>query len=301
MAKAKISAEINMFKDLSNILTVKRSIIKPIGKRPQAQSHILYFNKSNSFCRSFKSAIASFAIKTVRIKVIRTLLQNIQRNKGIVFVSIKLLIIFSISFSVYAKDFGTQGHSYQITEQEFLQMIAERLKKIDMKKEQEKMQGVVRDRVENPRAVEAVKPAVAGRSFYFDPTYTLDRDVVLPCGKVLHKAGMQVNPLEHMDLNRRMLFIDGREEGQVKWLKEQLDNPLPKQKESVEDRVILVGGSVFKLKELIKDKHKNKVYFDQNGELTTRFGITGSPAVVVQDGLQLKIEEIKLIKDKGKR
>ena len=201
---------------------------------------------------------------------------------------------------VYAKDFGTQGHSYQITEQEFLQMIAERLKKIDMKKEQERMQEVVRDRVENPRAVSRVKPAVAGRSFYFDPTYTLDKDVILPCGKVLHKAGTQVNPLEHMDLNRRMLFIDGREAGQVKWLKEQLDNPLLQQKEPVEDRVILVGGSVLKLKELVGDEHKNKVYFDQNGELTTRFGITGSPAVVVQDGLRLKIDEIKLIKNENR-
>jgi conjugal transfer pilus assembly protein TraW len=195
---------------------------------------------------------------------------------------------------VYAKDFGTQGHSYQIAEQEFLQMIAERLKKIDMKKEQEKMQSLVRDRVENPRAVSRVKPATSTRSFYFDPTYTLDKDVVLPCGKILYKAGMKVNPLEHMDLNRRMLFIDGREAEQVKWLKEKLDNPLPEQKEPVEDRVILVGGSVFKLKEFVGDEHKNKVYFDQNGELTTRFGITGSPAVVVQDGLQLKIEEIKL-------
>lgn len=208
------------------------------------------------------------------------------------------LFLSLCSSLVYAKDFGTQGHSYQITEQEFLQMIAERLKKIDMKKEQEKMQGIVRDRIENPRAASRVKPANAGRSFYFDPTYTLDKDVILPCGKVLHKAGTKVNPLEHMDLNRRMLFIDGREVGQIKWLKEQLDNPLPHQKEPVEDRVILVGGSVFKLKELIKDEHKNKVYFDQNGELTTRFGITGSPAVVVQDGLRLKIEEIKLIKDK---
>lgn len=179
-------------------------------------------------------------------------------------------------------------------------MIAERLKKIDMKKEQEKMQSLVRDRVENPRAVSRVKPATSTRSFYFDPTYTLDKDVILPCGKVLHKAGTQVNPLEHMDLNRRMLFIDGREAEQVKWLKEQLDNPLLQQKEPVEDRVILVGGSVLKLKELVGDEHKNKVYFDQNGELTTRFGITGSPAVVLQDGSRLKIDEINLIKDKGK-
>jgi conjugal transfer pilus assembly protein TraW len=97
-----------------------------------------------------------------------------------------------------------------------------------------------------------------------------------------------------------MLFIDGREAGQVKWLKEQLDNPLLQQKEPVEDRVILVGGSVLKLKELVGDEHKNKVYFDQNGELTTRFGITGSPAVVVQDGLRLKIDEIKLIKNENR-
>ena len=215
-------------------------------------------------------------------------------NKKFVFGSIKLLMIFSISLSAAAKDFGTQGHSYQITEQEFLQMIAERLNKIDMKKEQEKMQKVVRDRVENPRAIEAVKPATSTRSFYFDPTYTLDKDVVLPCGKILHRAGTQVNPLEHMDLNRRLLFIDARRIEQVKWLREELDKPLPDQKEAVEDKVILVGGSPSTLKKLLKDEHKNKVYFDQNGELTARFGITGSPAVVVQDGLRLKIDEIKL-------
>lgn len=210
---------------------------------------------------------------------------------------IKLIMLGMVALTTsitFAKDFGIQGHSYQITEQEFLQMIAERLNKIDVKKEQEKMQRVVRDRVQNPRAVEAVKPAVAGRSFYFDPTYTLDKDVVLPCGKILHRAGTKVNPLEHMDLNRRLLFIDVRRIEQVKWLKEQLDKPLQEQKEPVEDKVILVGGSPSTLKKLLKDENKNKVYFDQNGELTTRFGITGSPAVVVQDGLRLKVEEIKL-------
>ena len=140
--------------------------------------------------------------------------------------SIRLIMLGMVALTTsitFGKDFGTQGHSYQITEQEFLQMIAERLKKIDMKKEQKKMQSLVRDRVGNPRAVEAVKPATATRSFYFDPTYTLDQDVVLPCGKILHKAGTKVNPLEHMDLNRRLLFIDTRRIEQVKWLMEELD------------------------------------------------------------------------------
>ena len=132
------------------------------------------------------------------------------------------------------------------------------------------------------------------RTFYFDPTYTLDEDAVLPCGKILHKAGTTVNPLEHMDLNRRLFFVDSREASQVEWLQEQLNNPLPEQKEPVEDRIILVGGSVFKLKEILGQDHEDKVYFDQAGELTKKFGIKAAPAVAEQEGLMLKIKEIKL-------
>ena len=62
----------------------------------------------------------------------------------------------------------------------------------------------------------------------------------------------------------------------------------------IEDRVILVGGSVFKLKEELGETHADKVYFDQGGELTIKFGIKASPAFVVQDGLALKIEEVLL-------
>lgn len=216
----------------------------------------------------------------------------------------QLIILFTVilvTLPVHAKDFGTKGHTYQIIEQPFLRMIDERLQKVDMKKEQEKMTAIVKDRVANPRAVEGLLQATKSRVFYFDPTYTLEEDAVLPCGKILHKAGTKVNPLEHMDLNRRLFFIDSRELAQIKWLKAQLaasnqgvSNKLADQKEPIEDRIILVGGSVSKLKEELGEEHENKVYFDQNGELTLKFGIKASPAVVVQDKLQLKIEELKL-------
>jgi conjugal transfer pilus assembly protein TraW len=209
----------------------------------------------------------------------------------------RLIILCAVilaTLQAFAKDFGTKGHTYQIIEQPFLRMIDERLQKVDMKKEQEKMTAIAKDRVANPKAVEGLNPATKSRVFYFDPTYTLDEDAVLPCGKVLHKAGTKVNPLEHMDLNRRLFFIDSREQAQIKWLKEQLTNPLPEQKEPVEDRIILVGGSVFRLKEELGKEHENKIYFDQNGELTLKFGIKASPAVAEQDGLKLKIKEIKL-------
>ncbi|WPY01629.1 Type IV conjugative transfer system TraW-like protein (plasmid) [Candidatus Trichorickettsia mobilis] len=212
-----------------------------------------------------------------------------------------LCTVILVTLQAFAKDLGTKGHTYQIIEQPFLRMIDERLQKVDMKKEQEKMTAIVKDRALNPRAVEGLLPAFSSRVFYFDPTYTLEEDAVLPCGRILHKAGTKVNPLEHMDLNRRLFFIDSRELAQIKWLKAQLaasnldiSNNLADQKEPIEDRIILVAGSVFKLKDELGTRHEDKVYFDQNGELTHKFDIKASPAIVQQKGLRLKIEEIKL-------
>ncbi len=214
-----------------------------------------------------------------------------------------VMVATMMDMKTLAKDFGTKGHIQQIIEQPFLQMIEERLQKVNIPKEQEKMTAIVKDRVNNPAPVSGIDPAITSRNFYFDPTYTLDEDAILPCGKILHKAGTKVNPLQHMDLNRRLFFIDSREATQVNWLKNQLapnneqaSNKNAEQKEPTEDRIILVGGSVFKLKEDLAEQHKDKIYFDQNGELTSRLGIKASPAVVLQDGLMLKIEEVKLIK-----
>ena len=205
----------------------------------------------------------------------------------------RLLILGTVilaTLSANAKDFGTKGHTHQIVEQPFLQMINERLRGVDMEKEKQKMEQVAKEKIHNPPAIEDVKPAVKNHTFYYDPTYVLDEDAVLPCGKVLHKAGTTVNPLEHMDLNRRLFFIDSREKDQVKWLKTELNNPLPEQKEPVEDKIILVGGSPLQLEEELGVS----IYFDQQGSLTSKFGIQHSPAIAIQEGLKIRIDEINL-------
>lgn len=197
-----------------------------------------------------------------------------------------------------AKDFGTRGAVTHIEEQAFLEMIKERLEKVDIKEQQKQMQALARDRVENPRPVEGISSAEEDRVFYFDPSYVLDRDAVLPCGKILYKAGTKVNPLEHMDLNRRMFFIDSRDETQVAWLKTQLNRIWPGQENIIEDRVILVGGKPFELQEELKEEGiEMNIYFDQFGELTKKFGIKHSPASLEQDGLRIRINEISLVEN----
>jgi conjugal transfer pilus assembly protein TraW len=213
----------------------------------------------------------------------------------VVWIILSLQIILPTNAS--ATDFGTQGSSFKVIEEPFIQMMKNRMEKVDMEAEKEKIQKRAKHKVENPTPVKGIAPATKGRIFYFDPSYTLDKDVVLPCGKILHKAGATANPLEHIDLNRRMFFVDGKNHEQVEWLREQLKTPSPKIKNQIiEDRVILIRGSVFKLKDELGDDHGDKVYFDQAGELTTKFGIKASPAIVVQEGLALKIEEVEILR-----
>ena len=204
-------------------------------------------------------------------------------------ISICILMICSTTTAL-GFDFGKVGTSFVVEEEGFVEMMLRKLKEVNWKAENKKMKNIAIRRVQNPIAVAGIKPATENREFWQDPTYTLKEDVVLPCGKVLHKAGKKVNPLDYMDLERKLFFIDGREARQVEWLKQQLVSGSSNEENKLENRVILVGGSIFDLQEELG----SEVYFDQAGELTTRFGIRGSPALAKQDGKMLRIEEFCL-------
>lgn len=214
-----------------------------------------------------------------------------------------VIAIIVATATSYAVDIGVVGQTFNIAEESFIAMLKKRLDKVDIAAEQKKMQEQAKYRVENPVAVSGITKATKDRIFYFDPTYVLEKDAILPCGKILHKAGTKVNPLEHMGLDRRLFFIDGRSQDQIIWLKERLkehsNRGLTADNAFIEDRVILIGGSVFELKKDLKEtfgeEAADKVYFDQSGELTTKFGISASPAIVVQEGFKLKIVELNLI------
>ena len=205
-----------------------------------------------------------------------------------------VLYISTFSNIVFAKDFGNRGANYPVAEESILLSLQRKFAALDLKKEGERMRNIAEERVRNPAPVSGIMPAKETREFWHDPTYILTEDALLPCGQVLYKAGIRVNPLDYMNLDRRLFFIDGREEKQVEWLRGQLlpDNSSGVKK--IEDRIILVGGSPPE----VQDKLGFEVYFDQGGELTTRFGIRGSPAVAEQAGKNLKIVEVAVDPEK---
>lgn len=270
------------------------------------QNKSTYTDLVNSV-RSLRSANALVEKEVIKRRVmnVRKLENSIMLMKRLIRIIIGYLIMISMQSVALAKDFGIKGHVYKIEEQPFLQMIDERLKKVDMEKEKKKMQALAKDRVKNPRAVDGISSAKKDRSFYWDPTYTEEKDIILPCGKLLHKAGTKVNPLDHLDFDRRLFVIDARNGEQVDWLKSKLKENLETNKikvtsnqeelQKLEDRIILVGGKPFDLAEELKAEGIDMtVYFDQIGEITGRFGIKYTPALAYQEDKRIRIDQFNL-------
>ena len=143
--------------------------------------------------------------------------------------------------------------------------------------------------VERPKPVEGLSKALKSRVFTYDPTYVVPEDLKDHQGRIIHSKGTRLNPLETVTLSQSLLFFDGDDGDQVAFAKAKLKE---KSKESLKEgliKLILVKGAPLALSEELKVP----VYFDQLGLLTKKLGIRHVPALVMQEGLHLRIEEIK--------
>ena len=185
-----------------------------------------------------------------------------------------------------AMDLGVIGPTYEISEPHLLQMIEQRLRAKERSGELGRLEAQVRERgiatVKNPAPVAGLRATETVRTFYFDPSFTLDHNLLGPQGELLFAAGTRKNPLEVVSLSRHLLFFDARDPRQVGRARQLIA--------LYQGRVkpILVGGAYL---DLMQSWHL-PVYYDQQGLLTRRLGITQVPALVSQDGLRLRIDEL---------
>jgi len=220
------------------------------------------------------------------------------------------IVVQLLSNAALAKDFGKQGATFEIKEEGFISMMQRKLKELNLAEYEQKMKDLARKRVEEPTPVLGITRATKTVSRSFDPSYVLDEDVFLPCGKLLYAKGMTVNPLDQMSWDGTLVFIDGRDKEQVTWAVENYTKPMTiardeeltqiKQNLVSEDslnnhdkdvsKIVLVAGPPLELQQEIGAA----VYFDQFGELTKKFNIAHVPAVIKQNGKYLKVTEINI-------
>lgn len=202
--------------------------------------------------------------------------------------SIACALVFAVACgaNVRAEDLGKIGPTYPIAERHLLDHIMSRLREKERTGELKKFEQLAKERatqsVNNPTPVPSLARTQAARTYYFDPTFVLDRNVVDENGALMFPAGTRKNPLDVVSLSKHLLFFDARDQRQVTRARELID--------VYQGRVkpILVGGSYMDLMKA----WKLRVYYDQEGVLVRKFGITAVPAIVSQEGQRLRIDEV---------
>ncbi len=207
-------------------------------------------------------------------------------KRGIVSAPLVLGLMLGAAGGVRAMDLGVIGPTYEISEPHLLQMIEQRLREKERSGELGRLEAGARERgiatVKNPPPVTGLRATDTVRTFYFDPSFSLDRNILGPQGELLFAAGTRKNPLEVVSLSRHLLFFDARDPRQISRARQLIA--------LFQGRVkpILVGGSYL---DLMQSWHV-PVYYDQQGLLTRRLRITQVPALVSQEGLRLRIDEL---------
>lgn len=187
-----------------------------------------------------------------------------------------------------ALNLGQIGPTYGIAEPHLLADIERRLREKERSGELRRLMDEARTRgietVRQPVPVDGLRPTDSARTFYVDPSFTLDRNVVDATGHLLFAAGTRKNPLEVVSLARRLLFFDARDARQVRRARQLMAG------NEARIKPILTGGSYL---DLMKS-WRVPVYYDQQGVLTRRLGIRQVPALVSQEGLRLRVDEMVL-------
>lgn len=190
--------------------------------------------------------------------------------------------------SAVAKDLGVQGQIFEISEPDLFAQIQAKFSAMEASGEVDRVNEQLRQRTiaktERPDPVPGIITTTEPRSFLWDPTITLDRDLAAADGTVFARAGDTVNPLDYVPMKQRLIFFDGDDADQIAWAKAELEAHRGEQVQPV-----LVKGPVMDLSR----QWTQQVFFDQNGTLTGRFGITQVPARVSRQGSMMLVEELQ--------
>lgn len=190
-----------------------------------------------------------------------------------------------------ARDYGQAAQAFPVIEPDLLATIEARLRAAEASGELARTNEMFARRVEakvrRPNPVAGITPARQLRSWDFDPSVTIERDVRDQKGNLIAAAGQKINPLDFVAIRQDLVFIDGDDAEQLAWATARYTD--------LKAKIIFVSGSPI---EQMTAK-KRRFYFDQEGKLTGKFGIEHTPAVVTQAGKVMRVSEVVIGKGRA--
>lgn len=203
------------------------------------------------------------------------------------FITSSLFFVMIItSLNLFARNLGTVGQTYFIQEEDLLSFIEKRITTMQKNGEWQRLnkdiQSRVRQHIDQPAPLDYIKKTTSPQSWTYDPSIVVPYDLHDAHGNVFAKADTRVNPLTMVTLHTALAFYDANDEEEVKWARK------INQQYAGKIKFVLVNGSISSQEKILA----TPIYFDQEGRLTSRFHIKHVPAMVYQEGLHLKIEEV---------
>ena len=196
-----------------------------------------------------------------------------------------ILVSLLLSSPSLARDYGQQGTHFPIIEPDLLEQIQSRLQTMDKNGDidrlNQKLKARTIARVNRPKPVAGLVRATKATTRLFDPTITLQADILDHDGRRIWAKGTRVNPLDTVPLRAALIFLDGDDPAQLEWAFAQ---------KSKTAKLILTKGAPL---QLMKARQR-RFYFDQSGKLTAHFDIKALPAMVDQQGRMLRIRQFAL-------
>jgi conjugal transfer pilus assembly protein TraW len=197
--------------------------------------------------------------------------------------SILISILVSVSTVAAARDIGTYGAIYPITEKDALSEIEARAREIDWKKVLDPKEADKRIKGYRPVGLSRLPLAKKDRAFNVDMTYSVEMDIPDGQGGILYPKGYTFNPLEYVFLPNILVFLDGSDKRQIEWFKRSPYN------DDYRTMLLLTDGAYY---EIMRDL-KTPVYY-ANPKIIERFRVESVPSVAVQKGKLMEIREYLL-------
>lgn len=214
------------------------------------------------------------------IKCMRTLIASV-------------VVSCTVVMPAHAITVGVFGHVFPIKEQDVLLYIHDKLlaMKADGSLAKAKADFIKRVKAHTlrPTPVAGIGTTDHPQTRYFDPSFTLTRDIVDADGKVIYHKGLMVNPLNPILagqyrvrlFNEIVIFIDGDDAKELAWVKAHIND-------YARSKIVLIKGNIKTTTQALQ----SRIYFDQKGILCHHFGITHVPTLMSRDGERLKLQEI---------
>jgi conjugal transfer pilus assembly protein TraW len=125
-------------------------------------------------------------------------------------------------------------------------------------------------------------PAIATRTRFVVPFYTLEDDIRLPDGRLLYAKGYTFNPLSYVSLPQRLIVVPPRG---LDWAMREA---------APGDDILLTAGSAGDSDAITLGEKHHRPIFILEDRIKTRLGLTVAPVIIRQTGQRLELREVHL-------